>query len=319
MSTAIDRRRPRRLRLLLQTSAGDAAAWHEAFIAALPEADVALWPDVPFAPDYVVAWKPPADLFARCARPRAIFNLGAGVDALLRAAEPPSDVPVIRLEDAGMARQMAEYVTAAVLACYRQLDAYRVQQRAAHWQPLPQRAPESFPVGLLGLGVLGAACADVLGRFGFPLRGWSRTRRTLPGVRTFAGLAELPAMLSGTQALVCLLPLTHDTRGLIDDARLAMLPAGAHLVNVARGPLVVERDLLARLDGGHVASATLDVFDDEPLPAAHPFWHHPRVTVTPHVSAVTLLEPSVAQVAAKIRQLERNEHVSGVIDRRHGY
>ena len=316
MSTGRERSGPR---LLLQTAASDAEAWRAALVAALPEADVALWPDVPFAPDYVVAWKPPADLFARCGRPRAVFNLGAGVDALLRSSDLPADVPVIRLEDAGMARQMAEYVTAAVLTCHRQLDCYRAQQRAARWQPLPARAAESFAVGLLGLGLLGRACAHALAGFGFPLRAWSRTRRTSPGVRTFAGLAELPAMLAGTQALVCLLPLTHDTRGLVDHARLGMLPRGAHVINVARGPLVVERDLLARLDEGHLASAILDVFDDEPLPAAHPFWHHPRVTVTPHVSAVTLLEPSVAQVAAKVRQLERGERVSGVIDRGHGY
>ena len=314
MSTA----REPQISILLRTAPADSPAWHAAFRAALPEARIAVWPDVPFAPDYVAAWHPSPELFAHVPAPKAIFNLGAGVDALLHLPDLPH-VPVIRLEDAGMALPMAEYVTLAALAAYRHRDAYRAQQSVARWHVLPPEARDAFTVGILGMGVLGRACAQALRPFGFPLLGWSRTRKDIPGVESHAGMDRLGAMLARTRMLVCLVPLTAATHGLLDTERLGTLPRGAHLVNVARGALVVDADLLRLLDAGHIASATLDVFHDEPLPPEHPFWHHPRVTVTPHVSALTDVPASVAQIAAKIRQLERGESVTGIVDRTRGY
>ncbi|MEP7206322.1 MAG: glyoxylate/hydroxypyruvate reductase A [Casimicrobiaceae bacterium] len=304
--------------LLLRTSAKDSDAWHEAFREALPDARIAIWPDVPFAPDYVAAWRPSAELFAAVSHPKAIFNLGAGVDALLALPTLP-DVPVIRLEDAGMARPMAEYVCLAALAAFRQRHRYHEQQRARVWQALPAALPEEFPIGILGLGVLGRACADALSPFGFPLLGWSRHEKSIEGMTTFSGEAGLATLLRRVRMLVCLLPLTSDTRDLLDARHLRQLPRGAHLVNVARGELVVDADLLALLDDGHLATATLDVFHQEPLPAEHPFWHHPGVVLTPHVSATTHVRTSAAQVAAKIRRLEAGEPVTGVVDRARGY
>lgn len=309
----------RRVRILLCTPAAQSGAWHDALRAALPDAEITVWPDLDSTPDYVAVWRPVPDLFAHVRPSRAIFNLGAGVDGLMRLQGVPDDVPVIRLEDAGMAEQMAEYVTLAVLAAQRRRDAYRAQQRDRVWRALPRIPAREFGVGILGLGVLGQACARALAPLGYPLLGWSRSARNVAGVETYAGLDALPRMLERTSALVCLLPSTPDTRALLDRERLSRLPRGAHVINVARGDLVVDDDLLSLLDSGHLASATLDVFHEEPLPATHPFWHHPGIVLTPHISAVTLPEQSAAQVAAKIRRLEAGGSVTGAIDRALGY
>jgi len=294
-------------------------AWRDALAAALPEARIVLWPGQVAAPDYALVWKPPPELFAQVRPRKAICNIGAGVDALLAVPTLPADVPVLRLEDAGMAAQMAEYATLAVLAAYREQHAYALGQREGRWVPRPRIPKAEFGVGILGFGVLGRAVAAALEPFGFPLAGWSRARKAVPGVASFAGEGELSAFLVRSRVLVCLLPSTPDTRDLLGRERLAQLPAGAHVVNVARGDIVVDADLVALLDTGHLAGATLDVFRTEPLPPGHPFWHHPRIALTPHVSAVTSIDESVAQIAAKIRQLERGEPVTGVVDRARGY
>jgi glyoxylate/hydroxypyruvate reductase A len=226
---------------------------------------------------------------------------------------------VIRLEDAGMATQMAEYVTLAVLCSYRESAAYAEQQRERRWQPRPRLPKAQFGVGILGFGVLGQAVAAALMPFGFPLCGWSGARKEVSGVRSFAGRSELFDFLATARVLVCFLPSTPATRDLLDRSALSRLPRGAHVVNVARGGIVVDDDLIELLDDGHLASATLDVFRDEPLPGDHPFWHHPRITVTPHVSAVTVVEDSIAQVVDKMQRLERGEAVTGVVDRDRGY
>jgi len=336
------------LRIVVQTPSANAHDWHAAVAAALPEADVGVWPAMPrrgglspqpsaaggrgsreaagegsLAIDYALVWKPPADLLAALAaqhpRSKAIFNLGAGVDALLAMPALPADVPVVRLEDTGMAVQMVEYVTLAVLTEFREQARYEEAQRAARWEPRPRRRKAEFGIGLLGLGVLGTVVAAALAPLGFPLFGWGRTKKALPHVHTYAGDAELLEFLAQEHVLVCLLPSTSATRDLLNHQRLSALPRGASLVNVARGDIVVDADLIALLDAGHLAHATLDVFRAEPLPPAHPFWHHPRVTVTPHVSAMTLVDESVAQIAAKIRRLERGLPVTGVVDRTRGY
>lgn len=307
------------MRVLLQSPKSEIDAWRREMAVALPEATLTVWPDIDPRPDYVVAFRPPAALFGQIERPRAVFNLGAGVDAILALQTFPRDVPLYRLEDAGMGEEMAEYVTLAVLAAYREQRAYAQAQCERRWAPRPRLAKRDFAVALLGFGVLGRAVARALEPFGFPLLAWTRERRALVGVETFCGRDELSAVLSRARVLVLMLPSTPDTKGIVDASTLAMLPAGAHLVNVARGDLVVESDLIDALDRGRLASATLDVFRDEPLPSAHLFWHHPRITVTPHVSAVTLVPESAAQVASKIRALERGEAVSGRVDCARGY
>ncbi|HEX8404440.1 MAG TPA: glyoxylate/hydroxypyruvate reductase A, partial [Duganella sp.] len=270
--------------------------------------------------DYAVVWSPPEAMLPELAQVKAIFNTGAGVDALLRFGDAiPREVPIIRLGDAGMAVQMAEYVTHAVLRYFRRFDEYEGQARAGLWAPLPQHNRIDFAIGVLGMGVLGTRVLEALAPFGFPLRGWSRTEKTMPGVQCFHGAEGLDTFLRGSRVLVCMLPLTPDTSNLVDRTNMCKLPAGAFIINVARGAHLAEPDLLALIKSGHIAAATLDVFRNEPLPAQHPFWQEPRITITPHISALTLRRESVQQIADKIRQLEQGQPVTDIVDRNQGY
>ena len=308
------------MRLLLYTAGSDADAWIDALRHALPAARIEPWPGpAASAADYALVWKAPPELLRDLRRVKAVFNLGAGVDAIVGDPALPPEVCLVRLEDAGMAEQMAEYVCHAVLRRYREFDAYAQQQRAGLWQPRRRTSKRAFGVGILGLGALGTAVATALTPFGFLLRGWSRTRKQIAGIATFAGASELDAFLSGACVLVCLLPLTRDTQGLLDRATLSQLPRDAYVVNVSRGALVVDQDLLALLDSGHIGGAMLDVFRDEPLPPEHRFWHHPRVALTPHISAVTQVDESVAQIADKIRRIEAGLPITGIVARERGY
>jgi len=214
---------------------------------------------------------------------------------------------------------MAEYVTLAVLRAFREQDAYAQAQREARWVQRRRIDKSTFRIGLLGAGVLGRAVARALRALEFPVVGWSRSPGTIDDVPVVAGETGLREVLESARVLVVLLPCTPLTRGMLDRRMLSQLPQGAHVVNIARGPLIVENDLLALLDEGHLASATLDVFDEEPLPPAHRFWHHPRIVITPHVSAATLVDVSVAQVVEKVEAIERGETASGVVDRQRGY
>ncbi len=271
--------------------------------------------------DFALVWHPPAQWLAGQQQLRAVFNLGAGVDALLplmRAHLP--EVPLIRLQDAGMGRQMADYVAEAVLRAYRRMDDYAALQAHATWEPLVLPARGGFRVGLLGLGQMGLAVARRLQALEFALLGCSRSGRQPDGfdfpVYAADGLQEF---LAACRVLVVLLPLTQSTRGLLDYASLSRLPRGAYVVSAGRGAVLCAEDLLDLLDQGHVAGATLDVFDTEPLPADDPLWRHPRVRITPHVAAQTLVGPAAAQVMRKIAALERGESPGGVVDPDLGY
>jgi glyoxylate/hydroxypyruvate reductase A len=292
--------------------------WLAALRAALPQAQVELWsPGAPQA-DYAVVWAPPQRFFDEQTELKAIFTIGAGVDALLKLRLPPQ-AALVRLEDAGMAVQMAEYVSHAVLRHFRSFDVYEAQARSGQW--LQQRTPRhaDFPVGVLGLGALGTRVAQTLTQFDFPVQGWSRTPKNLGGVNSYAGADQLPDFLAATRVLVCLLPLTDETRDILNRDTLSRLRRGGYVINVARGAHLVDEDLIALLDSGHLAGATLDVFRTEPLPSAHAFWKHPKITLTPHISARTLLAQSVAQIAEKLLVLQRGESVAGQVNRQRGY
>jgi glyoxylate/hydroxypyruvate reductase A len=297
-----------------------AQRWRDAFAARLPAARFHVWPgDAPAEVDYALVWKPDPEAFRRVRVRRAIFNLGAGVDALLAVPTLPPDVPIVRLEDAGMAEQMAEFAVLAVLREYRSAAHYERAQREGRWAPLRRRDKASFGVGMLGAGVLAQAVARALAPFGFPLATWSRTAHDWPGVASYAGPASFHAFLARSAVVIALLPSTPATRALLDAEAFAAMPEGAHVVNLGRGDLIVDADLIAALDRGHLGHATLDVFRAEPLSPEHPFWHHAGITITPHVSAVTRMGESVAQVAGKLEALERGAPVSGVVDRAKGY
>jgi glyoxylate/hydroxypyruvate reductase A len=292
--------------------------WLQGLRAALPEAELSLWrPGDPPA-DHAVVWAPPQRFFDEQPGLRAAFNTGAGVDALLRLRLPPG-LAVVRLDDAGMAVQMAEYVCHALIRHFREFDAYEAAMARGAWAHRKPRLRSDYPVGILGLGVLGQRVAQAVAHFDFPVRGWSRTPKSIDGIACFSGAPQLDAFLAGTRMLVCLLPLTPDTAGILNRQTLGRLLPGAYLVNVARGAHLVDEDLLALLDSGQMAGATLDVFREEPLPPQHPFWRQPRLTLTPHTSARTLREESIAQIARKIRAFERGEPIAGVVDRQRGY
>jgi glyoxylate/hydroxypyruvate reductase A len=295
-----------------------AEPWLGGLRAALPGAAVEVWqPGAPQA-DHAVVWAPPQQFLDEQQALKGLFNIGAGVDALLKLRLPPG-VKVVRLDDAGMSVQMAEYVCHAVIRHFREFDGYEADVRAGRWSYRKPRERKDFPVGVMGLGVLGERVARALRVFEFPVHGWSRTPKAIEGVVTHSGEVGFQTFLSNVRVLVNLLPLTADTQDILNRKTLGALKPGAYLVNVARGAHLVEGDLLALLESGQMAGATLDVFRTEPLPAGHPLWSHPKITVTPHTSARTLRDESIAQIAGKIRALEAGQPVAGVVDPVRGY
>jgi glyoxylate/hydroxypyruvate reductase len=295
-----------------------AAPWLAALRAALPKAIVEEWQSGGPQADHAVVWAPPQTFFDEQPRLKGIFNIGAGVDALLKLKLPPEAL-VVRIDDGGMAVQMAEFVCHAVIRHFRELDSLDADVKQGKWSFRRPRERIDFPVGIMGLGVLGQRAARSLAHFEFPVLGWSRTAKAVPGVRCYAGQEQFGEFLARTRILVCLLPLTPETNGIMNAKHLSQLMPGGYVINVARGAHLVDDDLLMLLDSGQLAGAALDVFRVEPLPAEHPFWRHPRITVTPHTSARTLRDESVAQIAGKILAMERGEPIAGVVDVKRGY
>ncbi len=292
--------------------------WVTGLRSALPRAEIEAWtPGAPQA-DHAVVWAPPQQFLDEQPRLKGIFNIGAGVDALLKL-RLPREATVVRIDDGGMAVQMAEFVCHAVIRHFRELDGYEADVKQGRWSFRRPRERSDFPVGIMGLGVLGERVARAVGQFEFPVLGWSRSPKSLPGVRCFAGDEQFGAFLAATRILVCLLPLTPLTQEIMNAKNLSRLMPGGYVINVARGGHLVDEDLLALLDSGRLAGAALDVFRTEPLPPEHPFWRHPKITVTPHTSARTLRGESIAQIAGKLLALERGKPVPGVVDVERGY
>ncbi|OYD48190.1 2-hydroxyacid dehydrogenase [Acidovorax kalamii] len=295
-----------------------AEPWLQGLAAALPGADISVWqPGAPQA-DCAVVWAPPQQFMDEQPGLKALFNIGAGVDALLKLRLPPHAL-VVRLDDAGMAVQMAEYVCHAVIRHFREFDAYEADMAAGRWGYRKPRLRSDFPIGVMGLGVLGERVAKALAQFDFPINGWSRSPKAIEGVRAFSGTEQFNDFLAASRVLVNLLPLTPETADVINKDTLARLLPGAYVINVARGAHLVDDDLLAAIASGQVAGATLDVFRTEPLPAGHAFWSQPCITLTPHTSARTLRDESIAQIARKIAALQRGDTVAGVVDAGRGY
>ncbi|NMM86826.1 glyoxylate/hydroxypyruvate reductase A [Rhodococcus sp. SRB_17] len=292
--------------------------WLQGLAAALPGADISVWQAGAPQADYAVVWAPPQQFLDEQPDLKALFNIGAGVDALLKLRLPPT-IPVVRLDDAGMAVQMAEYVCHAVIRHFREFDAYEESTRAGQWAYRKPRLRADFAVGVMGLGVLGERVAKALAQFEFPVNGWSRSPKALGGVRCYSGAEGFNDFLAASRVLVNLLPLTPETQDILNQGTLSRLQSGGYVINVARGAHLVDDDLLALLASGHLAGATLDVFRTEPLPAGHPFWQHPKITVTPHTSARTLRDETIAQIAGKIAALQRGEAVAGIVNPDRGY
>jgi len=291
--------------LLYRASGDSGTEWLAPLRAAMPDEEIRLWPEIgdPAEIDGAIVWKPPAGWLATLPNLKIILSLGAGVDHILLDPDLPPGVPIIRLVDPAMAETMTEWIVMQVLRLHRQDLDYAAQQREGVWRQLDQPTARERRIGLLGMGALGAHAAQTLRSIGFDVAGWSRSRKSVPGIASFAGLEELESFLARTDILVLLLPLTADTDGLLDAARLAQLPRGAGIVNAARGRHIVDEALLDALGSGQISAAALDVFRHEPLPPEHPFWSHPSVIVSPHVAAATDPRSAAVIIGDTMRRL----------------
>jgi glyoxylate/hydroxypyruvate reductase A len=307
--------------ILFYSEADSAEPWREAFARELPHIPFRVWPDSGPVQGvrYVLVWKPPQGFLGQFPNLRAILALGAGVDPLPTDPTLPKGVPLLRLVDVGFPAQMAEYAIYAVLRFQRRMGELEALQRQAHWNQLDPFFVRDFPVGVMGLGVIGSVVAQRLALLGYAVAGWARTPKQFDGIEVFAGCESFTKFLSRSRVVVNALPLTPRTENILDAAAFGMMPRGGYVVNIGRGAHLVDRDLIAALDSGQLGGAMLDVFREEPLSASHPFWRHPKIVVTPHVAAPTIASEVQAQVIDNIKRLESNEAPVGIVDIERGY
>jgi glyoxylate/hydroxypyruvate reductase len=306
--------------ILYRSDAARGALWSRYFTEHAPDLDFRVWPEAGNLEEieYLIAWQAPPEFIAALPRLEVLFSSGAGIDHV-DFSTVPKRVPLVRMVEPGIINGMVEYVSLAVLALHRDFFEYVAQKAARSWNPLEVPPASSRTIGVMGLGSLGCAVLDRLASYGFRLRGWNRSPRDIDGVETFTGTPQLHSFLGACDVLVCLLPLTAATEGILGRELFLALPRGAAVINVGRGQHLVDADLLAALDSGHLSRAILDVTDPEPLPVEHPFWTHPRVFVTPHVASMTQPETAAPILLANIRRHQRGETLVGVVDRVRGY
>jgi glyoxylate/hydroxypyruvate reductase len=286
-----------------------------------PDLDLRIWPEYGKQEEIeiVLVWWPPLGVMQRFPNLKLIISLGASIEHILIDPELPDNIPIVRLVSEGKTLQMVEYVTLAVLLFQRRFIEYQALQRSQRWEYLPAPDASSFTIGILGIGILGSRVAEKLITFGFPVRGWSRTSKAITGVKCFHGTEQFKLFLKTCQVLVCLLPLTPETEGILCHDTFSALPQGTYLINVGRGEHLVEADLLSALDSGQIAAACLDVFDIEPLPGTHPFWSHPRIVLTPHVSAPGNPDELTNYILNTIDCSQLGKPLKYAIDRSQGY
>ncbi len=286
-----------------------------------PGIDIRIWPDTGNAADieFALSWHHPHGEFKKFTNLKCIASLGAGVDHLLADPDLPVGVPISRVVEHSMAQSMSEYVVLAVLNHCRQLDDYRTDQSQKKWQPRIPLLAADMRIGIMGLGQLGYDAAKKLIALGFPVSGWSKTPKTIAEVDCLAGAEALDDFLSQTRILICMLPLTPQTIGILNQKTFNQLPTGAYVINVARGAHLIEDDLLVALDSNQLSGACLDVFDTEPLPTDHPFWGHPKITVTPHISSITFSRAVAPQIIDNYRRSRRGQPLLNMVDPKRGY
>jgi len=306
--------------LLYTSDAERGRIWRAIFEAEAPDIAFVTPEEIgdPAAIRYLAAWDPSAELLARLSGLEILFSVGAGIDQFNMGKLPPQ-VRLVRMIEPGITEGMVEYACAAVLTLHRNLIDYRIAQREHRWAPIKLVPAAARRVGVMGLGQLGQAVLGALRPFGFTLSGWSRSRHEIEGVACHATEAELSGFLSSCDILICLVPLTAETRGILCRDTLVQLPRGAALINVGRGGHLVEHDLLSLLDEGHLSAAILDVTEPEPLPEEHPFWGHPRILLTPHVASMTRADSAARALIANIRRYQSGQAMEGEVARDRGY
>lgn len=307
--------------LLLKTSSDRGPWWRAEFAKALPDLEFRQFPEVgaPKDIEFALVWLPDPGFLKSLPNLKAIFSLGAGVDHILADPDLPQGVPIVRLVDEQLTRQMTEYAVLHALSFHRQAAAYEAQQRDRRWHELPQKMTNERRVGVMGIGEIGGSVARALVALGFDVAGWARGERRDAGFPVFAGRERLYEFLGRSDIAVCVLPLTPATTDILNAAAFAAMPRGGYVVNIGRGNQLVEADLIAALDSGHLAGAALDVFRKEPLPESSPLWTHPKVTVTPHVAAITDPRSALKQVVDNIRRIRAGRAPLNVVDPRRGY
>jgi glyoxylate/hydroxypyruvate reductase A len=269
---------------------------------------------------YFSGFRPPPGFLKTLPNLKALFSLGAGVDGFLRDPELPRHLPLVRFVDPTLMHEMAQFVVMHVLIAHRGQRFFDSAQRQSQWQQrMLARPSRETRIGILGLGDIGGTIATSLLPFDFQLSGWSRSRKNIPGVKSFAGANKLPPFLAQCDYCICVLPMTEDTKGIMDAKFFAQLPKDAWVINVARGGHLIEEDLIAALDSGHLAGAVLDVFQTEPLPVESPIWLHPKITATPHIAGITDSQAALAYVADCVKRCEAGQKLDNVVDLRKGY
>ncbi|MBX2837905.1 MAG: glyoxylate/hydroxypyruvate reductase A [Gammaproteobacteria bacterium] len=289
---------------------------------ALPEQTIVCWPDCPNPEQIEIAivWGISEGFFEQFPNLTHLLSLSAGVDYLLNRNDIPDRVSIVRLHDAGMGARMAEYVLMGTLWAQRKMPELAIAQKKAQWMPsLSPALTAEFHVGLLGAGVLASKVAITLADVGYPVSTWSRQPKQIPGVTSYFGQSQRADFLANLDVLACLLPLTPSTAGILNATLFDELPKGAFLINAGRGAHLLEDDLIPALDSGQLSGALLDVFIHEPLTTDHPFWSHPRITITPHVAAETQAAESAAQIGRSLECIARGEDPPGLVDRTRGY
>lgn len=309
------------MKLLLKTDRYLIGRWKDALYQRVPGLDIVTFPFVgdPSDIEVAVVWEPPKGLLASMPKLKLVVSTGAGVDHILKDPTFPKDVPLVRMVDPGLTQGMVEYVVMAALLCSRKMHRTFAAHSRKLWEPETVPLAPELTVGIMGMGVLGRACAGALRGMGYNVIGWSRTPKDFEEIQSFDGLDGLEKFLTRTQILVCLLPLTPETEGILGRGTFNRMPNGSAVINVGRGGHLVEEDLIAAMDKGKVEVAVLDVFNEEPLPVDNPLWEHPRVFVTPHIASVTTPESAIISVAEAINEMRKGWPYTNLVDPDLGY
>ena len=307
--------------IIFHSQVDDPNVWREAFSLYAPKMQFYVWPDcdIPDSVELALVWHPPDGMLNNFRNLRLISSLGAGVDHLLNISDLPKGISITRIVEDSLTEQMVNYVVMATLYCHRGMPNYVLQQKDHIWKSENSTLSQDCSIGIMGLGVLGQAAASALRDLNFKIYGWSRTKKNISGISSYAGLNELNDFLKNVNILVCLLPLTNETENIINKDLLYNLPSGAYLINVGRGKHVIESDLINVLDSGHIEHAFLDVTREEPLPKNSKLWDHPKITLTPHVAAITNAASSSRQIIKNLDLVRSNLKPKNLVDIKVGY